>query len=302
MSESKPWLFITGGNGFIGQALQTALSKTHRILCLERFGSPNNPQWAYQGALDACQIKHPAAVIHLAGAPTDGQRWTRAYQKRLMESRINGTHNLIQSFHHSNAWPDTLIGASAIGFYGHRPNQVLDENTEPGDLFVSKLASEWEHVINKSTNLVKPKSHRAVILRFGMVLGTEGGALKKMLLPFKLGLGATLGHGRQMYSWISLTDVIGVVQFLLNRPDLSGTFNTISPNSVSNRTFTKTLASQLNRPACLNIPQALIKVLYGTMGKELLLADLQVEPKRLLQNGYKFRHPELTDCLGDLLS
>lgn len=299
-TESKPWLFLTGGHGFIGQTIQNNLSHLFQVFSLRRTGSTHNPNWDYQSALKDCRIDRPEAIIHLAGAPTDGQRWTQKYRKQLLESRVNGTQNLLTSIKQSGAWPKTLITASAIGYYGHRPNEILDESSSHGDLFVSSLATQWEQPVT-TLGASTQSSTRTVTFRLGMVVGAHGGALKKMLLPFKLGLGASMGSGQQMYSWISIEDVVGVIKQAITNPNYTGIYNAVSPHSINNNEFTQSLAKHLRRPAWFNIPAPVIKMLYGQMGQELLLADLNVKPQRLMEAGYSFIHPTLTTCFENVI-
>ena len=193
--------------------------------------------------------------------------------------------------------PKTFLCASAIGYYGHRPNETLLESAEPGTNFVAKIGQHWE----AATEGLKATETRLINLRFGMILSATGGALKDLLIPFKMGLGGRLGDGQQQYSWISIIDVIRALDFFIKQTNCQGAYNLTSPQSVSNREFTQTLAKALNRPAFMHMPAFLVRLIFGEMADELLLDDTHVVPQRLLDAGFKFEQPQLDQALQALL-
>ncbi len=294
LSDDKPIMFITGQNGMLGQQITQRLAGTYRIHGLTRKNnSSNNPSWNYRELLKELNFQAPDIVIHLAGAGIADKRWNQKYKQTIYESRIQGTKWLVDEIMLFDHQPKTFVCASAIGYYGHRPNEILDEQADKGNNFVAKVAEHWE----AATSSLKATDVRLINLRFGMILAKNGGALKDMLLPFKLGLGGRLGDGQQQYSWISIEDVILILEFLINNLKCQGTYNLTSPNSVTNAQFTQTLAKTLKRPAFMHMPAFMVRLIFGEIADELLLADAQVLPKRLLAEGYEFKHAELQQAL-----
>lgn len=298
MNLNKPILFLTGQNGMLGQQIKKSLSNQYQIIGLERnTASLNNPSWNYCQMLNHHEIKSPAAVIHLAGAGIADKRWNNKQKAVIYDSRIKGTQWLVNEILTHDALPKNFMSASAIGFYGHRPSEKLNEDSTKGDNFVAEIAEAWE----MATQALNTELTRVINLRFGMVLSKNGGALKDMILPFKFGLGGRLGTGQQQYSWISINDAIKAIRWLLKQPQLKGVFNLTSPNPVSNQVFTKTLAKTLNRPAFMHMPVFLVRMIFGEMADELLLADAHVLPSKLLSSGFEFDYPELSSALTEAL-
>ncbi len=294
LSHAKPIMFITGQNGMLGQHITQELDQTYHIHGLTRKNtSTNNPSWNYRESLKELNIQAPDTVIHLAGAGIADKRWSQKYKQTIYDSRIQGTKWLVDEIMLFDHKPKTFLCASAIGYYGHRPSESLDEESAKGNNFVAKIAEHWE----AATKPLKSTDIRLINLRFGMILSKNGGALKDMLLPFKLGLGGRLGDGQQQYSWISIDDVIQVLDFLIKNPECQGVYNLTSPNSVTNAQFTQTLAKILKRPAFMHMPAFMVRLIFGEVADELLLADAQVLPKRLLAGGYQFKHTELDQAL-----
>lgn len=250
-------------------------------------------------SLDPASFEGQDVVIHLAGANIAGQRWSKRYKKLLYSSRIETTTRLCKVLANMSSPPQILLSASAIGIYGHiEPPSYVDEGIVMGDGFLYRLCFDWEH----STNFAEEVGIRVVHMRFGIVLSQKGGALGKMLPVFRLGLGGRLGSGKQMMSWIALDDVPAAMEHVINTSGLSGPVNFVAPKAVSNAEFTRVLGKALRRPVFLPVPALAIKTLFGEMGQELLLCGANVIPKRLMESGYAFRHPDLETALSKMLS
>ncbi len=295
---AKPIIFITGQSGMLGQQITESLADNYHIHGLHRKGSSaNNPSWNYRESLTELKIKAPDIVIHLAGAGIADKRWTKQYKQTIYKSRVQGTQWLVDEIMLSDYRPKTFLCASAIGYYGHRPNETLHEDSEPGDNFVAKISQNWE----AATDALKATETRLIKLRFGMMLSTTGGALKDLLLPFKMGFGGRLGDGRQHHSWISISDVMTAIDFLIKQTNCQGVYNLTSPQPVSNLAFTQSLAKTLKRPAFMHMPAFLVRVIFGKVADELLLADARVLPQRLLDAGFEFEHADLKHALRSLI-
>jgi uncharacterized protein (TIGR01777 family) len=238
-----------------------------------------------------------SAIIHLAGEPIAAGRWTAARKDRIHDSRALGTYALCQTLAQLAHPPKVLICASAIGYYGNRGNEVLDEQSDTGHGFLASVAREWEAAVEPAIK----RGIRVVMLRFGMILSPRGGALGRMLLPFRAGLGGRIGDGNQYWSWIGLDDVLGAIYHVLMTGSLSGPINVVVPQAVTNGEFAHTLAGVLHRPAVANMPAWAIKTLLGEMADECLLASVRAMPTRLLESGYSFRHTNLVGALRHML-
>lgn len=290
-------ILITGGTGFIGRTLAQNLSaQGHDVSVLSR-----NPA----SATDICGVNVHAlsirqlkpddgwqAIINLAGAPIFDARWTAARKQLIRDSRITLTRQLVDYMATMPNKPDVFISGSAVGYYGNQGDQVLTEQSKVRQDFSAQLCQDWEQAALQAEQL----GIRVCLIRTGLVIAEGGGLLQRMLLPFKLGLGGNIGDGRQWMSWIHRQDWIGIAETLLNNPNLQGAYNATAPNPVTNYEFTQTLAQCLHRPALLPIPAGLLKLLLGEMS-ELLLGSQRVLPKRLLEAGYTFKYPELTEAL-----
>jgi hypothetical protein len=233
-----------------------------------------------------------AAVVHLAGEPI-AERWTAERKRLIRESRTGSTQVLASSLAQLPSPPRVLLSGSAVGIYGNRGDEELDESSAPGGGFLAETAIEWERATAPST----AAGIRVVHLRTGIVLNPTGGALAKMLTPFRLGLGGTIGTGRQWMSWISLADWLAAVEFLIAENSVIGPANLVAPNPVSNEEFTQTLARVLSRPALTRIPALAIDMLFGEMGRATLLAGQRVHPRRLMDAGFDFGFPTLEQAL-----
>lgn len=236
------------------------------------------------------------AVVHLAGESIVG-RWTDAKKRRIRESRVSGTRNLAQALASARERPRVLISASAIGYYGDRGNEILREESPSGSGFLAEVCCGWE----SATVPAAEAGIRTVQVRNGIVLSPAGGAMGKMLLPFRFGVGGNIGNGRQWWSWIALQDVVGAILHLLQTESLQGPVNFVAPNPVTNTEFTRTLGSVLSRPAIFPMPAFAARLALGQMADELLLASQRVEPHQLLTSGYTFQHPDLRPALQVLL-
>jgi uncharacterized protein (TIGR01777 family) len=228
-------------------------------------------------------------VIHLAGENIAGLRWTEEKKKAIRDSRVIGTRNLVNSLAKLKEKPKVFLAGSAMGFYGDRGDEIVNEASQAGDTFLSDVSKEWEMESRRAEDL----GIRTVLLRTSIVLSKDGGALATMMTPFKFGVGGVIGSGKQWMSWISLDDVVGIVNFALENEKLRGAVNVASPNPVTNEDFTKTLGEVLYRPTILPLPEFAVNLVFGEMGDALLIHSTRVEPKRLNEAGYKFKFPNL---------
>jgi uncharacterized protein (TIGR01777 family) len=295
-------ILISGSTGMIGTALIDALKEqNHRVTRLVRSPLPSGEptvQWnPASGTLNAGEIEGFDAVVHLAGESIAARRWTAAQKTRIRDSRVQGTTLLSETLAKLAKPPKVLVCASAIGYYGNRGDEILREDSAIGSGFLAKVCQEWENAADPA----KKKGIRVVHLRNGLVLSPKGGALAKMLLPFKLGVGGIIGDGRQYWSWVALDDVVGAFYHALTNEHLHGAVNLVAPRAVTNREFTKTLGKVLSRPTMFPLPAFAARLALGEMADDLLLSSARVEPARLLASGYKFKHPELEGALRELL-
>ena len=295
-------IVISGASGLVGTAATAALrSDGHAVIHLVRPTgnySPGDVRWDPASSLiDADAMAGADAIIHLAGAGIGDARWTAARKQLLRSSRVDATHALVDGIAKLRKKPRVLIAASAVGYYGNRGDERLSESSANGEGFLAALARDWEAESWRAESL----GVRPVLLRFGMILSAQGGALPRMLAPFKLGLGGRLGSGKQWISWIALADVIGVMRLALVDEKLSGPVNAVAPHPVRNAEFTRALAHALHRPAIFPAPAFALRLALGEMADELLLASQRAEPQKLLTAGYEFQFPELESALGSIL-
>jgi uncharacterized protein (TIGR01777 family) len=293
---------VTGASGMLGSALLPFLTTGgHRVTPVTRQRKPSDAiRWdPSSGATDASAFEGLDAVVHLAGENI-GRRWTGERKRRIRESRADGTRLLAEALARLKRPPRVLVSASAIGIYGDRGDEVLTEDAiptgPPGD-FLVEVGREWE----AATEPARAAGIRVVNLRFGIILTPAGGALGRMLPPFRAGAGGPLGSGRQWVSWISTDDAIGAVHHALFASDLAGPVNAVAPEPVTSRTFAATLGRVLRRPALLPAPATALKLLFGEMAETTLLSSQRVSPSRLLASGYSFRHPRLESALRHVL-
>ena len=291
---------ITGSHGLIGRELVPFLTTGgHRVTALVR-GEASQGQVSWDpavGALNASELDGVDGVVHLAGENIATSRWTEVHKRRVVESRVQGTRLLCEALAKLASPPKVLVSASAIGLYGDRGDEILDENSPSGEGFLASVAREWE----AATEPAAAAGIRVVHIRLGIVLSPRGGALAKMLTPFKMGAGGPIGNGRQYWSWISVDDAVGAIHHALMTNSLHGPMNVVSPDSVTNMEFTKTLGRVLSRPSVARVPAFAARLALGEMAEELLLASTRVQPKRLVDSEYRFRHDSLEDAFRHLL-
>jgi uncharacterized protein (TIGR01777 family) len=291
---------VSGSSGLVGSALLAFLTTgVHRITRLVRKAAAGDDvAWdVARGVQDLSRLEGAEAVVHLAGESIAAGRWTASRKEEIRRSRVEGTRRLCESLARLSRGPKVLVSASAVGFYGNRGDEILQEDSAPGSDFLAQVCREWE----AATEPASRGGIRVVHLRFGMILSPAGGALKKLLLPFKMGAGGRIGSGTQFMSWIAMDDVVGAIHHAIVTESLQGPVNGVSPAPVSNAEFTRTLARVLSRPAIAPMPAFAARLAFGEMADALLLASQRVMPTRLQASGYKFRYPELERALRHLL-
>lgn len=287
-------LGVTGSSGLIGSALCSLLiAQGHRVVRLRR---TNEREIAIPEIADGAQQRFDA-IVHLAGEPIASGRWTTAKKTRIRASRVEGTRSLCQRLAEWEQPPKVLVCASAIGYYGDRGDERLDEQSPPGVGFLPEVVQAWE----ETTRVATQRGIRVVCLRLGMVLSPDGGALAAMLRPFQLGLGGRIGTGRQYWSWIAIDDAIGAIVHALKTDSLVGPVNAVAPEPPINDEFVAALGRVLRRPTVAATPAWLARTLFGEMAEALLLASARVVPRRLLETGYAFQFGELDPALRHLL-
>jgi uncharacterized protein (TIGR01777 family) len=298
-------ILMTGSTGFIGSALLPSLTaKGHQVTRLIRSealkSAETRPSITWdpdQQSINPLSLEGFDAVIHLAGESIAGGRWTAQRKARIRESRSKGTHLLSDALGRLAHPPKIFISASAIGYYGSRGKEKLNEKSTPGADFLATVCQEWE----QATIVASNAGIQVVNPRIGMVLSPRGGALAKLLTPFRLGVGGVVGDGSQYMSWITLDDLLGVFHHTLSSDQLRGPVNAVSPKPVTNREFTKILGRVLGRPTVFPLPAFVAKLAFGEMAEALLLSSQRVEPQRLLETNYTFRFPDLEQALSALL-
>jgi uncharacterized protein len=295
-------ILLSGSHGLVGSALFKALrADGHEVRPLVRYATDygsEEVEWNptnYSIALS--RLEGFDAVIHLAGESI-AQRWDEEKKKRIRESRVTGTKLISEAIAGLKQPPEVFLSASAIGYYGNRGDEVLTEESSAGDNFLARVCVDWE----RATSPAAEKGIRTANLRFGVILAKHGGALAKMLPPFRMGVGGRVGSGKQWMSWIALDDVVEGVKHVLTNPTLKGPVNFVAPNPVTNAEFTKTLGKALSRPTLFPMPEFGVRLVLGEMGQALLLSSQRVKPQRLSESRYAFAYSELAQAFTALLT
>lgn len=297
-------VLISGSSGLVGSALCQRLEAEPdcEIVRLVRKQSPDTQQTSVvwnpaEGQLEPQAFDGVDVVVHLGGVNIAGKRWSPEVKQKIFNSRFQSTSLLASQLATLEQKPSVFLCASAVGFYGDRGEERLDEASPRGEGFLADVCQAWE----QATLPAQDAGIRVVNMRFGMILDRKGGALGQMLTPFKMGVGGRLGSGKQYWSWIALPDVINALQFCLNHSELAGPVNFVAPDEVTNLEFTKTLGKVLSRPTCLPVPAWGVKTAFGEMGQELMLTSARVIPKKLTEAGFQFQYPQLEDAFRSVL-
>ena len=290
---------VTGAKGLVGSALLPELTASgHRVTRLVRQRSgAGEATWNPTASFDLSALDGIEGVVHLAGESIASARWNTAVKDRIRSSRVQGTRYLCEALAQMRTPPKVLVSASAIGYYGNRGDEILNEESAAGTDFLAEIARDWE----AATAAARDAGIRVVNLRFGVILSPRDGALAKMLLPFKLGAGGPIGSGQQFWSWVAIDDVIGAIQHAMVTDCLSGPVNVVAPNPATNREFTKALGRVLHRPTLVPMPAFAARLALGEMADALLLSSTRVEPHKLIGTGYIFRQPHLEAALRHLV-
>lgn len=290
---------VTGASGLVGSALVPALEQSgHQVIKLVRRAprSTDEREWQPMGEPDPALVEDVDAVVHLAAETIKGW-WTRAKKERILESRVRGTEMIAKSIATAQHKPRVFISASATGYYGHRKDEVLTEESDGGRGFLADLAREWE----RATRAAQQAGVRTVLLRTGIVLSGHGGALQAMIPSFRMGMGGPVSNGKQFWPWIAIDDVVRVVLFALETESLSGPVNVCAPQHTMNREFTRALGRVMHRPAIFPLPSVVVTLVLGEMGQEALLTSTRAEPAKLKAAGFRFQHPEIEQALASVL-
>ncbi|HYV86130.1 MAG TPA: TIGR01777 family oxidoreductase [Patescibacteria group bacterium] len=297
-------VLVSGASGLIGSALMPALAAEGHAagrLVRKETGQPGPGDVAWDvgtGWIDAAALGSWDAVVSLAGFSVASRRWTDTVKKQIRGSRVDGARLLARALAASARPPRVLVQASAVGYYGDRGDEILAETSRPGRGFLAETCVAWEQAAAPAA----ARGVRVVFLRFGVVLSARGGALAKLLPPFRLGLAGRIGSGRQYMPWLALDDAVAIVRHALATDALSGPVNAVAPEQVTNAEFTRALARVLRRPAILPLPAFAARLAFGQMADEALLASQRVAPERLAAGGFHFRHPDLEPALRSILS
>jgi uncharacterized protein (TIGR01777 family) len=291
-------ILITGATGFLGRPLvERLLAGGHEVTRIVR--STNHPGIIWDPdnrKIDASRLEGHDAVIHLAGESIQG-RWTKEKKREILQSRTENTSFLVEVLSHLKQKPKIFVSASAIGYYGHRDTEQLSEEALPGRGFLADVTKQWE----AASKSLEKEGMRVSCIRTGLVLHPSGGALGKLLLPFKLGLGGPIGNGKQWWSWIERDDLLRIYEFALTNDAAHGPINAVAPNPVINKVFARTLGKVLSRPAIIPLPAFVVKLILGEMGKELLLSSQHVRAKKLEELQFSYNFTELSPALKHLL-
>lgn len=300
---------ITGATGFIGRALcKNLVEAGYDVLALTRNRSKGRELLGNQVAVVEWDGKSAEgwercadgadAIVNLAGESISSGRWTRAKKERILRSRLDAGKAVVDAIRRVEKKPSVVIQSSGIGYYGSRSDEIIDESSPVGTGFLSEVAQKWEG----STKDVESFGTRQVIIRTGVVLGTDGGALPRLLTPFRLFVGGPLGGGRQWFPWIHVYDEVSAIRFLIEREDLAGAFNLTAPEPLTMKDFCRVLGKVMKRPSWLAVPGFLLRLMFGEMAKEALLPGQRALPRKLLEAGYSFQYPHTESALQQILS
>lgn len=301
-------IIITGATGFIGRALTRELAGAgYEVVVLSR--NPKTGKGVFENQVSTVKWDGKSGegwtayadgahtVINLAGENIASGRWTKKRKQTILESRLNAGEAIVEAVKQTHQKPKVVIQASGIGYYGSGSDEILDESSPPGSGFLPEVAAQWE----SSTKEVESLGVRHVVIRTGIVLGMDGGALPRLVRPFRFFVGGPLGSGKQWFSWIHLSDEVKVIRLLMEKENLHGVFNLTSPGALQQKDFCRVLGKAMRRPSWLPVPGFLMRLLMGEMAEELLLSGQRVIPKRLLEAGYEFQYPEAGSALQEIL-
>lgn len=290
---------ITGASGLVGCALSESLKQDgHTIIPISRSGGKGVVRWDPEaGTIEKDKLAGCEVIVNLAGENV-AQRWNHEVKRRILESRVKGTQLIATTAASLSPKPKALITASAVGIYGHKRQGVVDESASYGSGFLADVCKQWE----PQTSPAGDAGIRVAHIRIGIVLSPKGGALAKMITPFKAGLGGPVGNGKQRVSWIELDDLVRVFRFAIDDDSLSGVINAVAPNPVTNSEFAKELGLALGRPSVVSAPTMAVKLAFGEMAEETVLSDLEVRCQRLFELGFRFQYPTLSRALKHLFS
>jgi uncharacterized protein len=288
-------ILIAGATGLVGSALKQSLTG-HEVATLSRKKGEGSLYWdPNNGVIQPSALENFDAVINVCGENI-ASRWSEEKKSKILESRVKTTRLLADTLAHLKNPPQVWINASAVGFYGDRGDTPLTEESPPGTGFLASVCKAWE----AATESASKKGIRVVQARFGIVLSPKGGLLKRLLTPFKMGLGGQVGDGKQYMSWIAIDDLVAMIAFLLDHEEIAGPVNIVSPNPVTNGEFTQAFGRQLHRPSFCTLPAPIAKLLFGKeMAEEMLLASTRAMPEKIVESGYQFRYPKLEDALAE---
>ena len=295
-------ILVSGATGFIGSAVAAALrhrgDEVYPLIRPPRLVRSNEIMWnPMEGFLDKSKLRRCDAIIHLAGENLFG-RWTETKKRRVYQSRIKGSQLLVDYIAEMDRRPRVLISASGVGFYGDCGDALLTEESPVGEGFLCEVARDWEAACREA----EKSAVRTVQMRFGVVLSAYGGALAKMLPAFSLNLGGPLGSGRQYMPWVALADAVGAILFALDYGRLKGPVNVVSPNTMTNKEFSRTLAHALGRKCFLRVPAIVLKAVFGQVAREVFLSSTRAVPRKLMDAGFEFQYPDLAHCIEATLA
>jgi uncharacterized protein (TIGR01777 family) len=286
-------IVVAGGTGFIGEPLvRRLIVRGNDVAVLTRNPAKVRSGRAVPWSGVVGEVAGAEVVVNLAGENVGAGRWTAEQKRRILDSRVGSTRELVEAMRSNPLQRRTFISPSAVGYYGPRGDELLDESAPPGEGFLADVVRQWEEEARGAEKIA-----RVALLRFGVVLAGEGGALQKMMLPFRLGVGGPIGNGRQWMSWVDREDVLRAIEWAIDRPEVRGVYNITAPNPVMNRDFARALGRALRRPAVLPTPAFVLRLIFGQMADEVLLSGQRVAPARATIEGFAFEYPTIDAAL-----